>query len=162
MRILVPTIQHTGSWFVVYHLLGVKQSIPSSQDGDGVVFLHTMPHAMDDILAELSTTPAVAPLRHPAAIWESWARRGKDREDLFTQTRNFWDISDRLEILPIDHPDRELFLNRVSSYLGLDLRTNWQQVNHYDGPRSDKSDRHSFDEYVEAFIPLFSRFYTDL
>lgn len=45
MRIIVPTIQHAGTWFTAYHLLkdhlyNGKDTLPHDKPGDGVVLHH--------------------------------------------------------------------------------------------------------------------------
>jgi len=72
----------------------------------------------------------VVPLRHPMLVAGSWKARGLDLVALDEQWRVFADVvmpSDPI-YLPLDHPDRGLYLEILNQRMGLDLKTDWRPV----------------------------------
>jgi len=71
-------------------------------------------------------------MRHPRSSWETWARRGTGTFSHFEQA---WIWLDQIDkdyspcYLPIDLPDRDYYLRRMSEYLGVELKTNWTPKN---------------------------------
>ena len=72
----------------------------------------------------------VVPLRHPVLVAESWKARGLDLEALDEQWCTLADVvvpHDPI-YLPVDHPDRCLYLEVLNQRIGLDLKTDWEKV----------------------------------
>lgn len=126
--IVVPTIPHTGSMFVVQHLLGHLPRIRNPKRGDGVFFAHVYPERMAEILS-LRDHPAIVPIRNPAAVAMSWKGQGWDLSQLWV----LWDEMLKVHkafspyYLPIDHVSREARLAEINE-LGLKLKTDWPIV----------------------------------
>ena len=160
MKIIVPTIQHTGSFFVTRHLLGFMRERHLDEKGPGLYFSHTMPHNMARFVALLSDNKGVTPLRHPREIVTSWERRGKDLEDLFTQTENLTSIAHMCHVLPIDSPERHKHLVGLRGWLGMPLSTDWRVVHSVEKPHK-LQDENSYRAYADRFGDFFGEYYPE-
>ena len=72
----------------------------------------------------------VVPIRHPVKVAESWKLRNYDLAALDEQWRTLVDVVAPHDpiYLPVDHPDRNLYLDVLNERMGLDLQTDWKPV----------------------------------
>ncbi len=76
--------------------------------------------------------PIIVPLRHPFSVAHSWRLRGDRLEDMFEQWRLLIQCCDRCEpyYLPVDHPEREGFLDELREATGAPIETRWKKYGH--------------------------------
>lgn len=160
MRVVVPTIQHTGSFFITKHLLAFMQERHLSDDNPGLYFSHTMPHNMPRFVTLLSENKGLTPLRHPREIVTSWERRGKDLQDLFTQTRNLISVAHMCYVLPIDSDDRDERLAGLIDWLGFPLSTDWRVIHSVDLPH-ELQNKELYRDYIDEFRSFFGVYYPE-
>lgn len=105
MIILLPTIKHTGSHFVLKQLLKdfIRIDLKSAENRiemlgeheNGVVFDHLFPHKMDLWRKFLGKYPAIVPIRNKNEVWKSWLKRAEEPDrELFNQ---MWDIVEDID-----------------------------------------------------------------
>jgi hypothetical protein len=107
MIILLPTVKHTGSHFVLNQLLkdfiridlknAKKQICEIEKDGcfNGVVFDHLFPHKMKLWEKLFEKHRAIIPIRNKHEVWKSWRKRSNEPDrDLFDQ---MWEIVENLD-----------------------------------------------------------------
>jgi hypothetical protein len=85
--------------------------------------------------ADLGSIPlddklVVIPLRKPEDTAESWRKRGWSLSQLVKdwQALNDFYCQHRALLLPVDHSERDAFLNTIERYLGRSLATDWKPV----------------------------------
>lgn len=160
MKVIVPTIQHTGSFFITRHLLAFMAERHLKEDKPGLYFSHTMPHNMERFVQLLSDNKGVTPLRHPREIVTSWERRGKDFDALFLQTRNLISIAHMCYVLPIDAKDRNDRLIGLRGWLGMPLSTDWPVIHSVEKAHT-LEDEDSYRAYIDEFGSFFGEFYPE-
>lgn len=168
--IIVPTIRHSGSHFVV-NLLGydIKQTFNWKQAGkarpDSLIFDHISPHRIGIITGLVSKHLTIIPLRHPFLIEKSWDDRNKDKEDLYQSFKTLINDIDPYEpfYLPLDTRDRETCLNAIRAATGLTLATDWMpqgvKHNNYDLRHKDVQPSLKMQEFYTEYRTFFDRFY---
>jgi len=122
VRILVPTVPHTGTRFMRDELLvGIE----------GVYVQHVRPPEMDDLIRYAEQAEAViVPIRHPIHVVESWKVRSQPLEVLPI----FWDNLSLILVhceplmLPMDQSSRDDYLKIINDSLGWSLQTSWPRV----------------------------------
>lgn len=168
MIVCVPTVQHTGSYFVANHLFSdwPKHPIKNAPLEHGVYFDHVWPHKRqwwEELFEE--TDAIIVPLRHPAVVAESWKRRGRPFREMCDQWRMMRDVIDAYEpsYLPLDVEDRQSYLDAINERYGLSLATSWpvihskRQTNEIDWRTFYPDDRTQ--DLVDELEPLIGRFY---
>lgn len=120
--IIIPTVQHTGSLFVVDHLFGGR---------DKVVFRHFGQKNFKDVYNHIDGRNIIIPLRKLDKIIESWAGRQSNPYHLDRDIALLIDFAEKYNpyFLPIDHERREDFLKTISKAFKIDLQTDWPVVN---------------------------------
>ena len=120
--IVVPTVQHTGSLFVVNHLFGGRKN---------VVFRHFGQKAFDQIIPYIKGRNIVIPLRRLKDIAHSWSGRQSDPKHLDRDLQLMIEFSEEYNphFLPIDHTNRQDYLENINRSLGLSLKTDWPVIN---------------------------------
>lgn len=146
MIILLPTIKHTGSHFVLRQLLKdfVRIDLKGAEDfietfgefGDknnGVIFDHLFPHKRSLWNKFLDKYPIIMPLRNRHEVWKSWCSRSDEPDrELFNQ---MWWIMEDIDkhnpfYINIDNPDiRDSQLSDINLNLKLNLDAgNWPVI----------------------------------
>ena len=118
----IYSVQHTGSKFIKHVLL--------SHGWDFCDIKHYQQTYFTDSLC-------VSPIRNPKDAYISWISRGKT-EDFYKYWCNFNDTylnNTDLWIVPVDTPDRDYHLSKLSDRLDCKLSTDWQPVGC--GPREN-------------------------
>ena len=128
--ILIPTIQHTGSHFVV-GLFGIdvgRAKRPGMQSGEPneVIFEHVERNT-EAVLHLAARHPTIIPLRHPKVVAKSYLSRNKTEQ---TMCDNFRIVVERFDplnpyYLPIDVADRHDYLDVINKDMDLELKTDW-------------------------------------
>lgn len=167
MILCVPTVKHTGTYFVGKHLLGWPEHplkrLETPPD-PSVVMGHLYPSKRRLWEHWLRLYPAIVPIRHPYVVERSWLGRVEDTRDMFAMWRELeWVDRFNPMYLPIDVPDREKYLQAINQRFGLNLTTDWPVINSKVGTDSLDVDhtaptieiRRLYDEMRW----LFSRFY---
>lgn len=129
--IVVPTIPHTGTHFMRYHLLVDHHNLVE----------HIWPKQVDLWWPMFKNNPILVPLRDPWQVAMSWKKRAHlpgalQLEELPIWWRLLIDVIDPLRpyYLPIDQPMvRDRCLERINSQLGLNLATDWPVIRETDG-----------------------------
>ena len=107
------------------------------------------------------------PLRDPRKVWESWVTRHNSGthspDELYFEYERNWRLLegyDKLKhmyYLPVDHKDRELYLELMARVTNKDLVTHWDPVGHEEPnkaiPNVDLSEIYS--------LAVVKRFYAD-
>lgn len=133
MILLCPTVQHTGSYFLVKHLLAEFSEAPirgELTDGS-VIFDHLLDSKMERWRWLLERYPAISPMRDPVQVIYSWQRREKPLSDLESQFANLMGIETL--ILPIDSPCRSDHLQRLNDEFGLRIKSHWPVIHSKEG-----------------------------
>lgn len=131
--IIVPTIRHTGSHFVL-HLLGVKGRVncftwrtAQQASHNSVVFDHVLPHQRHIYLDLIKRHTTIVPLRHPYLTQKSWQDRNRDLDDMIAM----WEVMANdiapldPHFLPLDVDNRDDYLHNINRTSGLYLQTDW-------------------------------------
>jgi len=128
MKYTIPTIQHTGTKFLAklfgqMHWASFYEDTSERED-----FLH-VGHITENSIEAIKMLPyrMIIPLRHPYLVAESWRRRNKPLNEM---ADNFMLLADELDplnplYLPIDVENRQEYLDKINSELGLNLKTDW-------------------------------------
>ena len=136
---LVPTIPHTGSLFVVEHLIGYKNvglaMMRQYYEGNGqeqtLIFDHIYRAQTADFVLLMRKFPAIVPLRHPKVVAKSWLLRGKDMSDYYDMWRFTLPMINEMApyYLPLDVDDRQDWLDKIP----IERETNWPEIhsNHH-------------------------------
>lgn len=167
MTLCVPTVQHTGSKFITAHLLAgqTKRDIKKGYVGPGVYFDHLWPHKWEWWQPLLDQFPAIVPLRHPSAVYESWRARGRPFREMTDQWRVLIEKVDPYQpyYLPLDVEDRQGYLDRINTELGMNLTTEWKVVHSKWGTNIDWRTHYPPDhvqEFIDQYQSFFDRFYS--
>ena len=135
--IVVVSIHHAGTHFVLDHLLREYERLHDNTAGnalligDRVVHVHAEPENLNQLHWWLSRYECIVPLRHPGAIVESWASRdGKKMADLVRQYETLVELDDlyRPNFLPIDASLRNYYLRELNQSLDTNFTTDWPRV----------------------------------
>lgn len=132
MTVLVASIPHTGTFFVVdglFHMYN-RKSIKAESSEDTCHVCHfnepgaeLIPEMMDKFLT-------IIPKRNYEAVVDSWNRRGlplKELEDLWPKV--FSISHPNVIVLDIDSPDRDEVLSKISQRINIKLETTWNRIN---------------------------------
>ena len=130
--IIVPTIRHSGSHFLV-DLLGydINKTLPWGQahkaTDDSLIFDHISPYKVDIMLPLIRDNLTVIPLRHPFVVAKSWIDRKKDLSELVAAWETLVYEIDPLEpyYLPLDVEDRQDYLDELNIDTGRSMVTDW-------------------------------------
>lgn len=147
--ICIPTVQHSGSLFVVDHLFGGRKN---------VVFRHFGQPAFEQIYEHINGRNCIIPLRRLKDIAYSWSGRQKDPAHLDRDIGLMIEFAQEYNpyFLPIDHDDRDIYLSEINKAFGLNLETDWPVINkqqhRHCGDDFSIVDRHQwfFDEIYRA------------
>lgn len=129
--ILVASVPHTGSHFAV-HTIGLPaQNLYHVYEGESLRIIKD---------AHESGALIVVPMRHPMQVAQSWANRGKPivehpvHEPMVRLFRSLIEHVVPLDpmYLPVDVPDREVYLRALSAALGKELVTDWAPEAHHE------------------------------
>lgn len=149
---------HTGSHFAVNTI-----GLPLRNWDKGGVAAQNLYHVYDgeslSIIKQAHSEGAmlVVPMRHPMSVAQSWANRGKPivehpvHEPMIKLFRNLIEHIVPLNplYLPVDVPDREKYLAKLSKAVGRELKTSWDRVSHH-----DIRPARLFDDDIAAVIEL--------
>ena len=172
MIFVVPTVEHSGTHFIVHHLLRNYPvgTLDQIQDTKDVVYFGHMGQKkykwdkMMDVMLDRECA-IITPLRSLERIVVSWERRRKDLKCLEKELEILVDIIDPLDpfYLPIDADNRDLYLNDINDYLGLHLKTDWPVVSSdkssYNTTEQHIKDKEIYKRFKEKFEAFFSDFY---
>lgn len=123
--LLVLSIPHSGTMFALDLLPGRRGSWPGPFRDGQKYFCHLDDPFRRDAMRHCFT---VVPLRCYERIKESWERRGINTDDLLRQWNEIGALQE-VFFLPLDIPEREAALERLSNLLDVRLKTNWKPVN---------------------------------
>ncbi len=138
MMVVIASVHHTGTNFVWQHLLNGMTQVGMNYDPSGrnrppknaFVRIHCDFGQYQYLEWWCRQFPVIVPMRHPLTVAESWKARDKDLSPLPAQ----WNIL-KNEVhqynplyLPIDHPDREAWLDAIRRKLGIQIQTDWPVV----------------------------------
>lgn len=151
--LLLPTIRHSGTNFA-FHVLGLPWFKVWKWRGEPGVIHHHFCDSLMDRMEALLPAPVVIPLRRPEAMAKShmaryghldFLTRGMARLRVFEgKCAPYW--------LPIDAPDRDDYLAKLSEGLGMDLKTEWPVID-------SRSPEYSGSVPDIGHEDFFSRFY---
>lgn len=140
--IVVPTVHHTGTKFVYNDLLGALSELSPQGPEDVMqltrkeieerpfrqkVRIHCEECFVGNLRKWCKEFPSIVPLRHPRTMAKAWKFRDKSLDWLNKQWGVLQEEVDIYEplYLPLDVPDRDLYLSRINFSLGLNLKTDW-------------------------------------
>lgn len=139
--IVVASCPHSGSHFVV-DLLGYPLRSEARGNERCQNLYHVYPGESLEIIKRHvdAGDTLVSPMRHPMAVAQSWANRGKPiaehpvHQPMIELFRNLIDIVDKWGVtyLPLDVPDRDRWLKRLGERIGAELKTDWRPKSHHD------------------------------
>jgi hypothetical protein len=120
---MVLSVPHTGTRFVCRKIEPHAKVRPvHTTDIDAKIRRH----------ADASEV-VIVPVRRPEDCWFGWGKRGKDRPHEFlgawVNLQRWCDeLSEKVEVFPVDHPAREAARMRIGARLGVTLDDNWTPV----------------------------------
>ena len=167
--ILIPTVRHTGSHFVV-GLFGLttQQAISLHQqtgDPSEVMFEHVDTNELDYLLKLAENNTMIIPLRHPKVTAQSWLARNKCTIQMSRDFRTLVNRFDPLNpyYLPLDVEDKQDYLDVINEDLGLELKTDWNPTGRFMGNNLLRHEDCLIDVTVkdlcEEIKPFLDRFY---
>lgn len=109
---LILSVMHSGTWFTRQLLKNNGfGNTPTAHWGEGII---------------PDCPIVITPIRHPDAVYGSWVSRGKPVERLpgLIELQTMF----HGELLPIDSPRRDEYLERLSERIGVKLKTDWLKV----------------------------------
>lgn len=140
---IVASVRHTGTMFVFEHLL--------NRQGENYHFGEKFVHKVYDYDGGV-----IVPLRRLEAIINSWSGRQLDPRDLDAHLEQMIEYVERKSpyLMPIDHPDRQEYLDDINEGFGLSLKTDWPIIN-------SKSHHHCGDDFSRCLRhrPFFDEIY---
>ena len=148
--ICVPTVQHSGSLFVVDHLFGGR---------DNVVFRHFGQPAFEQLFEHIDGRNIIIPLRKLKDIATSWSGRQSNPHHLDRDIKLLIAFCEKYDpyFLPIDHENRQDYLDVINEGLSLSLTTDWPVIN-------KMKHRHCGDDFsiVDQHQWFFDKVYSSL
>ena len=159
----MPTIRGTGSLFLRNLLSPPYELVPlqGAPVKHSLVFDHLYPGHMKHFHRWIQKFDVlVMPVRNPASVAATWIKRGEKLEHFLFMWSQWAALAPFAHILPIDHPDRDQYLKKLSDAVGIPLETDWEPFNQTKVPRgtSDVSG-YNLDELYE--IPEIRRLYVE-
>lgn len=133
-QVMIVSVMHTGTGFMRKLLSGV---------GVGCVNTHWEDFAPKSYPESMRF---ISPLRHPYDTFVSWYSRDKFGPAFFKQWNEINEayLKDEIAmILPLDLPNKNEHLHRLSLLLGVEIATDWQRVSSWDRkvpPQTDISE----------------------
>lgn len=114
--LFVISVRHTGTRFTK-QLLG------------GVPHCHLDKPSVFDKAKEYEGR-TVVPIRDPRRVLESWHKRGEKLERFLVSWPRLMDLhkEHQFMFLPVDHPERRYFLDKLAERLERPLTTDWEPV----------------------------------
>ncbi len=135
MVIVVPSIHHTGTNFVLQNLLRKfathPNTIASLPPEQSKVHVHVEPSLVGQLDHWVRLMyPMLVPIRHPASVARSWKARGKPVSEMVGQWQMLIDqvAPFKPSYLPLDVDNREDWLEAFCDKFSLDLSTDWEVV----------------------------------
>ncbi len=155
-RALIVSVQRSGTRFTQRLL---------QEHGLKTLQLHAVDRQRERIqklyeLCQDEGYPVVVPLRHPFEVANSWRSRFEPLEKMFEQWRELTEICNEIDVyfLPIDHPDRQIYLKTLSDCVGVPLETRWKKYGHKPGNAEFTQDE--IKSLIElAHSPFVTQFY---
>lgn len=173
--LIIASVPHTGSHFLIdligYEVMRDKADIRHEVERNQRVyrFHHVYDgESMEWLLKYGNIAPVISPLRHPMSVAQSWKNRGKpiDKHEVHAPMvrlfQNLIDLSKKVNMrfLPLDSPDRDQYLRRISDVARRNFKTQWA----YYGPGPvnptvplTQSDRDAVDNLMTD--PFFRLYY---
>jgi hypothetical protein len=156
--VVIASVPHSGSHFAVETV-----GLPLRSRAPGGVAYANLWHvysgeSLKYIKENAEGGMVVVPLRHPLAVAQSWANRGKPiaehpvHEPMIRLWRNLIEHVVPLKpyYLPVDIEKRETYLKRLGKALGREIKTTWHRVSHHPVERAAQL----FDDDIEAVLDL--------
>ena len=135
----MPTIRGTGSLFL-QNLLSPpyeRVSLRGERKPYSLVFNHLYALHMQHFYKWIQIFDLIiTPIRRPELVAATWARRGDKEDHFWIQWDNWQKMVDLgALVLPIDHPDRDSYLEKISTAIDMKLETDWAPFNTAKAPR---------------------------
>lgn len=137
---LLVSVQYTGTRFTQRILADAK--IQTAQ----IHPVKTRSKQLDGWLEQnqMADLPIIVPIRNPLNVAESWISRAKQHSKdeaamripaMFAQWAYLAEIIavSKPLFLPVDHPEKELYLDEMADVLGVKLWTDWKKYGHKPG-----------------------------
>ena len=168
--LLLVTVQHTGTRFV-QRLLS-EADIQTAQ----IHAVDTRKKQLDSWLNqnEMADLPIIVSLRNPVNVAQSWWFRANKHsthnpflqiQEMFKQWAYLAKIIavSKPLFLPVDHPEREHYLQEMSVELGRPLSTRWKKYGHRPGAETIKLSNATIDGINELIATTFLKdFYQEV
>lgn len=123
--LLLVSVQRTGTRFTQRILTAAK--IKTAQ----IHPVQTRTNQLDNWLKKNTkqNLPIIVSLRHPISVALSWRSREDSVEKMFDQWAYLVQIIavSKPLFLPVDHPEKQEYLDELSRYVGKPLETDWKK-----------------------------------
>lgn len=165
MILNIATIPHSGSKLLIDDILDVPHQPNNQTPIDGINFfthIHTYNAPLHQMRFE--QYPTIVALRHPLLVATSWKKRGKEVSEMCVLWYILVEMLDKYDpyYLPVDHKDRDLYLQKINEGLGLDLKTDWPMVNSKHNtlkPEDLGEDQEQVDRLCNNIKPFLQKIY---
>lgn len=108
--------------------------------------------------------PIIVSLRHPLSVAQSWLHRAANNEPKEFQFDRMMDqwaylveivAASKPLFLPVDHPEKESYLDEMARYVGQPLDTDWEKYGHRPGSEDVKLSKADIDGINELIATTF-------
>jgi len=159
--IVVASIPHSGTRFVLEHLLAPRKRVKSAPDDGEFFFEHLDSPHIPKLRDMMRQFPCIVPMRHPKSIALSWKADSRLLTDLTTMYRCLVSAIDPFKpcYLPLDVENRDAYLQLLNDQTGLNLKTDWPiigasgVVGRFDAP-----DYGFYESLMDELSDFFGRF----
>jgi hypothetical protein len=124
----IASIRHTGSKLFVDDILKAPHQANNQKPKSGVnFFTHIDLHNPLIHARCFQEYPTIVTLRHPLLVATSWKKRKKEISEMCVLWYILAEMLDKYNpyYLPVDHKDRDSYLQKINEGLGLNLKTDW-------------------------------------
>lgn len=134
MKILIPTVPHTGthllsSFFEKAGFASVPVHMQNKPENSVTTTHIDTPTRMKAVTKSMKEFTTVVPIRHPYLVAESWMRREQRLERMYAAYRRLPYLYEMGALfVPVDSPERDSFIERMNDKLGTNIRPDWGEV----------------------------------
>lgn len=141
--------------FARHSLTENKRTDTDAKGAPALWFSHSEPEKIALLRQRCRESEVViCAMRDPMDVYYSWLRRGKTVGKWFCQLwENLFAIHDENESywMPVDTPDRDEYLARISERIGVNIETDWKRRGAFKSPAVARVGQNMTETQVRAF-----------
>lgn len=165
LMIHTASIPHSGTRLLLDEILKTEWIPINTKPKEGAnYFSHIYTYNAPLHKMRMEQYPTIIVMRHPLLVATSWKKRGMDIGEMCIA---WYILAEQLDqynpyYLPVDHKDRDLYLQKINEGLGLDLKTDWPMVNSKHNtlkPEDLGEDQEQVDRLCNNIKPFLQKIY---